>query len=201
MTKTTFGNLDTKSNYTENVSMYLVAFTATKRYYVYIKGACQEVNWCVLANAINHCVVFHHSCYSYVSIQHTQAHTNIILSVFSIFKISIRIFRWQVFRFHWKKEPIGKKTTTPPKVPKSCWVTSSPGSHLETAVDLGILAGKNPTMLRPLRLIPSGVQVGFHKNIFRVHGGGMEGTGLTTQVVGEASKNHQVSKFFMVKFW
>ena len=29
--KTTFGNLDTKSNYTEIVSMYLVAFTATKK--------------------------------------------------------------------------------------------------------------------------------------------------------------------------
>lgn len=125
-----------------------------------------------LPSSWNHCVVFHHSCYSYVSIQHTHAHTNIILSVFSIFTITIRIFRWQVTRFHWKKEPIGKKTTTPPKVPKSCWVTSSPGSHCCRNVDLGILGEKtNPAMLRPLRLIPSGVQVGFHKNIFRVQWG------------------------------
>ena len=79
------------------------------------------------------------------------------------------------------------------------WVTSSPGSHLETAVDLGILGEKTNHDVAAFAIdslrSPGGV---FTKISSKRPWGGME---VGTQVAGEASKNHQVSKFFMVKCW
>lgn len=144
--------------------MYLVAFTATKRYSIHqgmsrgqlVRFGQRKMQ--SLPSSWNHCVVWFFT---------TRMHTHIILSVFSIFKITIRIFRWQVSRFHWKKGANGKKTTTPPKVPKVVghiftWISfrnsSGPGDS----------RGKNkPRCCGLCDWFPQESRWGVHKNIIQ----------------------------------